>query len=134
MKHKTITYQRVLNLGNYENKKLEITAELDDGEDIYKASTELKKTTETIIRSELVTEIEENVKRLKKEQKELITQNLNLRDDVRELQDKVKEYEKKLGISDDLGDDVPFDQGSGIPRPATAKPKIYDSNDNVEAF
>lgn len=32
MKVKTITYQRVKNLGNYESERLEITAEINEGE------------------------------------------------------------------------------------------------------
>lgn len=33
MKVKTISYQRVKNLGNYESERLEMFAELDEGED-----------------------------------------------------------------------------------------------------
>ena len=37
MKYKTITYQRVKNLGNYESKRLELTAELDDDDNLEEA-------------------------------------------------------------------------------------------------
>ncbi len=33
MKYKTITYQRVVNLGNYESHRLEITAEIDTSDE-----------------------------------------------------------------------------------------------------
>lgn len=33
MKYKTIAYQRVKNLGNYESERLELTAEVDEDED-----------------------------------------------------------------------------------------------------
>ncbi len=33
MRITTITYSRTINLGNYESKKLEATAEVDNGED-----------------------------------------------------------------------------------------------------
>jgi predicted RNA-binding protein with PUA domain len=33
MKIKSITYQRVRNLGNYESKRVEMTAEVESGED-----------------------------------------------------------------------------------------------------
>jgi small-conductance mechanosensitive channel len=37
MKFKTITYQRVKNLGNYESERLELSVELDDDEDVNEA-------------------------------------------------------------------------------------------------
>ena len=43
MKIKTITYQRVKNLGNYESERMELVAELDDGEDVEVAIGQLKK-------------------------------------------------------------------------------------------
>ena len=33
MKYKTITYQRVKNLGNYESERLELSVELDENDD-----------------------------------------------------------------------------------------------------
>ena len=42
MKITTVTYQRVKNLGNYESKRLEISAELDDADDVTEAITTLK--------------------------------------------------------------------------------------------
>lgn len=33
MKFKTITYQRVKNLGNYESERLELSVELDENDD-----------------------------------------------------------------------------------------------------
>ena len=114
MKVKTITYQRVLNLGNYENKKLEVHAELDDGDDVNQAISDLKEITESNIRSEILTKFEENIKLLKQEQRELRIQNLDLRDDVNELIDKKEEYEKKLGIFNEVAAQIPFDQESEI--------------------
>jgi small-conductance mechanosensitive channel len=42
MKFKTITYQRVKNLGNYESERLELSVELDDDEDVDKAISKLR--------------------------------------------------------------------------------------------
>lgn len=42
MKYKTITYQRVKNLGNYESKRLELTAELDEDDNLEEAIEILK--------------------------------------------------------------------------------------------
>lgn len=37
MEFKTITYQRVKNLGNYESERLELSIELDENDDVDKA-------------------------------------------------------------------------------------------------
>jgi hypothetical protein len=42
MKIKTILYNRTVNLGNYESKRHEATAEVEDGEDPTKAAEELR--------------------------------------------------------------------------------------------
>lgn len=42
MKIKTITYQRVKNLGNYESERLEASADLPEGEDFFAAFILLK--------------------------------------------------------------------------------------------
>lgn len=46
MKIRTIAYQRVKNLGNYESKRLEISAELDEADDLTEAITTLKQKVE----------------------------------------------------------------------------------------
>lgn len=42
MNYKTITYQRVKSLGNYESERLELTAEVTEDEDIKSAISTLK--------------------------------------------------------------------------------------------
>ena len=42
MKYTIISYQQVFNLGNYESKRLEITAELDDDDNLEEAIEILK--------------------------------------------------------------------------------------------
>ena len=42
MKIKTITYQRVKNLGNYESERIELSAELNDDDDVQKTINQLK--------------------------------------------------------------------------------------------
>ncbi|NEO74601.1 hypothetical protein [Moorena sp. SIO3H5] len=114
MKFKNITYQRVLNLGNYENKKLEVHAELDDGDDVNQAISDLKEITESNISKEILTDFEAQIKYQQKEQARLIMNNGDLRKELRELKAQIEEYKSKLPESDDLNDDddVPFDQGS----------------------
>lgn len=42
MNIKTITYQRVKNLGNYESERMEMTIELDDGDSVEIAIARIK--------------------------------------------------------------------------------------------
>lgn len=42
MKYKTITYQRVKNLGNYESERLELSVELDENDDVESAIARIK--------------------------------------------------------------------------------------------
>lgn len=42
MKYKTITYQRVKNLGNYESERLELSVELNEDDDVESAIALLK--------------------------------------------------------------------------------------------
>lgn len=42
MKYKTITYQRVKNLGNYESERLELSAEVAEDDDISSTISTLK--------------------------------------------------------------------------------------------
>jgi hypothetical protein len=44
MNIKTISYQRVKNLGNYESERMEMTIELDDDENVEIAIATLKET------------------------------------------------------------------------------------------
>lgn len=42
MKYKTITYQRVKNLGNYESERLEMTVELGDEDNVSESAQQLR--------------------------------------------------------------------------------------------
>ena len=42
MEVKTITYQRLKNLGNYESERMELTAELNENDDVDDAIASLK--------------------------------------------------------------------------------------------
>ena len=50
MKVKTITYKRIHNLGNYNTEHLEMTAELDDDDDVQESTNQLKIEFETALR------------------------------------------------------------------------------------
>lgn len=42
MRYKTVTFQRVVNLGNYQSERVEITAEIDEKDDIAMCLKELQ--------------------------------------------------------------------------------------------
>lgn len=49
MKFKTITYQRVKNLGNYESERLELSVELNEDDDVDDAIALLKFKVEKVL-------------------------------------------------------------------------------------
>ncbi len=83
MQVKTISYKRVLNLGNYENKHLELMAEVLDGEDDEAA----------------ISVIMEKVERKIREQKEsaIVTQIQSLETRANSLKERISYYEERLG-------------------------------------
>lgn len=56
MNIKTITYQRVKNLGNYESERMEMTIELDDDENVEMAIAALK---DTVKKALNITDVED---------------------------------------------------------------------------
>lgn len=68
---KNISYQRVLNLGDYNSKRLELFSEVLEGEDPEEAISGLMETVERKIREETYQKIESEISQLKKELHEL---------------------------------------------------------------
>lgn len=71
---KTITYKRILNLGNYESKHLEMSANIDDGESeefINEECSRLMDLVESKIREEASIKIEEDIASARKLLREL---------------------------------------------------------------
>ncbi|WP_414546087.1 hypothetical protein [Nostoc sp. CCY0012] len=97
---KTITYQRVLNLGNYESKRLEMTAEISEGDDPEAAASHLIETVERKVREDVTQKIKEEIRQLKHELWELNT----------EISTK-----KSLETKEPDPDDIPFDSGENSP-------------------
>ncbi|MEY2833402.1 MAG: hypothetical protein RLZZ574_2661 [Cyanobacteriota bacterium] len=56
MQVRTITYQRVKNLGNYESERMEMTIELDDDENVEIAIAALK---DTVKKALNITDVED---------------------------------------------------------------------------
>jgi hypothetical protein len=71
MQIKSITYQRVFNLGNYETKRLELTAELSELDDVEAKIGCLTELVERKIRQDSYKQLEEEIGRLQEELREL---------------------------------------------------------------
>ena len=71
MEIKTINYERVLNLGNYENKKLALFAELIEGDDVEESISRVMETVERKIREEAHQQAAEELRQLKQELRQL---------------------------------------------------------------
>ena len=101
---KNITYQRVLNLGNYESKRLELSAEVLEGDDVEESISRVMEMVERKIREDASTKIEEEIRQLKKERRELQTEYDMLKNQKENLQPNTK--------PDPDPDDIPFEFGS----------------------
>ncbi|QLE55653.1 hypothetical protein [Nostoc sp. TCL26-01] len=97
MQIKTITYQRVINLGNYESKRLEMTAEMWEGDDLEFETSFLMEMVERKVREDSQKAIEQEIRQL--------------RNELRELK---KEYESVQSPKQEA-DDIPFDSVATSP-------------------
>ncbi|MBD2592872.1 hypothetical protein H6G74_00840 [Nostoc spongiaeforme FACHB-130] len=71
MEIKSINYERVLNLGNYENKKLALFAELSEGDDVDESISRVMETVERKIREQAHEQAEAELRQLKQEFRQL---------------------------------------------------------------
>jgi hypothetical protein len=71
---KTIAYKRVLNIGNYENKHLEITYELGEGEEPGLQISTVMEMVERKIREDQAIPIVEEIAALRRELRQLKTE------------------------------------------------------------
>ncbi len=100
MQVKTISYKRVLNLGNYENKHLELLAEVHEGDNVDAEISHLMETVERKIREQADLEIE--AKDLRREIRQL----------QKELEQLKAEKDKLTGVEIEPSiDDIPFKAG-----------------------
>jgi uncharacterized coiled-coil DUF342 family protein len=95
MKIKTISYKRVINLGNYENKHLELSGEVEDGEDVESAISYLAELVEQKARENF--ELIFDTRELKKQRAEL----------SKEVEQLKAEKDKLTGVEADP-DNIPF--------------------------
>lgn len=82
MQIKTVTYQRVLNLGNYESKRLEMTAEISQSEDLEYETSFLMEMVERKLREDAHKSIEAEIRQLRNELRQLEEQYQNLTNDM----------------------------------------------------
>ena len=112
MKIKTISYHRVVNLGNYESKRLELFAEVQEGEDPEAAISSLAELVERKAKESF--ELIFDIKELKRERRELSLEVERLK----------AEKDKLTGVTGEEPnpDDIPFDQ--------TAQAQLDEINKN----
>ncbi|MHC5821354.1 MAG: hypothetical protein ACYT04_37145 [Nostoc sp.] len=96
---KTITYQRVLNLGNYESKRLELSEEVFEGDDAEESISRVMEMVERKIREDTSTKIDEEIRQQRKD----------LRDLKKEYEAVKSSLEKLTTTEEPNPDDIPFD-------------------------
>lgn len=108
MQFKTITYQRVLNLGNYESKRLEMTADIGENDDYEAATGILMKTVEQKLREDASKEFRKQILDLEARKENLLDEIAKLKDELKQL-GKIKDEPRKEEV--DTEDDIPFNVG-----------------------
>lgn len=103
MEIKTISCERVINLGNYESRRLQLGAEISPGEDVEAAITSLMEVVERKARESF--DLIFDVRELKRERRQLW-------EEVEKLK---AEKDKLTGQPDPDPDDIPFDAGATAP-------------------
>ncbi|MEJ1930804.1 hypothetical protein WDZ92_11130 [Nostoc sp. NIES-2111] len=84
-----VNYKRILNLGNYESKHLEISIEIHEGDNVDEETSRLMELVERKIREDFANNIEAQIKQLK-------TELQGLREAKRQLQAEILEAQSKL--------------------------------------
>lgn len=111
MKITTITYQRVLNLYDYNSKRLEHSAEVLEGEDPEEETSKLMQFVERKIREDVSTKVEEEIKERTRKLRELIKECEQVKSSLESLKPE-KEPDS---------DDIPFNRGE-IPKDSSISP------------
>ncbi|OCQ98972.1 hypothetical protein BCD64_23320 [Nostoc sp. MBR 210] len=111
MQIKTISYERVLNLGNYENKKMALFAEVLEGEDPEEAISRLADTVERKIRESVNSEYQRQMLKLEADKERLAEQVANLKAELKQLCKLKDEPENQH---------IPFDAGATTTPPDTS--------------
>lgn len=97
---KNITYQRVINLGNYESKRLELSEEVFEGDDAEESISRVMEMVERKIREDTFTKLEEEIRQRRKE----------LREIKKEYETVKSAIETVSTVEEPDPDNIPFDQ------------------------
>jgi chromosome segregation ATPase len=89
---KTITYKRILNLGNYESKHLEMTYEIGENEDPFIEASDLMEVVESKIRKDQAQSYREEIESLLHELRTLKAQHRELLNEINTKQQELEEY------------------------------------------
>lgn len=99
MQFKTISYKRILNLGNYESKHLELSADIHEGDDLDAETSRLMEVVERKIREDVTQKIELEIQELRRE--------------LREMKKEQRAAKSVLKAEEEVSeDDIPFDAES----------------------
>lgn len=109
MQLKSISYKRVLNLGNYENKHLELFAEMADGDDEDASIQHLMELVERNIRSQIGKDFQKQILDLEAKKNTLSDEVYYLKQELIKL-GKIKDEPVK-----EDNPDIPFDSTSTEP-------------------
>ncbi|MDZ8239706.1 MAG: hypothetical protein RMZ69_21580 [Nostoc sp. ChiQUE01a] len=93
MEIKTVSYQRVLNLGNFNTKRLEMSAQLDSDEDFDAATSALMQTVEQKIREESESSVVARIDSLE-------TTASNLRQEISYLEEKLGQLKQQKDLAE----------------------------------
>lgn len=126
MKVTTITYQRVLNLGDYNSARLEKTALADEYEDHEVATQSLIENVERQIREENIHKrLDQEIRDRKKELASLMTEYAILKDNYQSLHKKFEILSAQQTNSEEPDpDDIPFETGD-IPVSSSSIPEGF---------
>jgi hypothetical protein len=117
MQLKSISYKRVLNLGNYENKHLELFAELADGDDEDAAILHLMELVERNIRSQIGKQFQKQILDLEAQKNRLDDQVYYLKKEITQLektkaeQELLKPQQDSVTETEPDPDNIPFEAG-----------------------
>ena len=85
MTEQSATYYRILNLGNYENKRLERFREIKEHEDPTTVTRQLMLEVEQLIREDVEKEIVQHIENLKAQEREFRQEVTRLKTEIEQL-------------------------------------------------
>ncbi|MEG3439892.1 hypothetical protein V0288_22385 [Pannus brasiliensis CCIBt3594] len=120
MKYRTVSYGYVKNSGNYENERIFLEAELEEGESYETVLEQLKKEVHTSLNDfEDYYKREREMRQLKNEIAELIEK----REEARNLYEATRSFLETQGLKTDM---PPFPQHKGYLTPAIEAENVDD--------